>query len=273
MPHIDINGASIHYQSHGSGPESVVFSHGLLMSGEMYRAQIDALSTRYRCIAYDHRGQGRSEVTETGYDMDALAFDAAELIRRLDAAPCHFVGLSMGGFVGLRLALHHPRLLRSVVLMDTSAEPEPEQNRGPYRRLAFVGRWFGFRWVAKPVMNILFGQTFMQDPARAEDRAYWHRHLLGLDRVGTSKAAHGVIDRAGVYDQLVNIRTPTLVLVGDEDTATPLHKSERMHAAIPGARLQVIPGAGHSASIEQPAAVTAALQEFLAATANESPAE
>jgi pimeloyl-ACP methyl ester carboxylesterase len=263
MPTCVINGANIHYEESGSGPETIIFSHGLLMSGEMFRDQMQALSSRYRCISYDHRGQARSEVTETGYDMDSLAADAAVLIRELDAAPCHFVGLSMGGFIGMRLAIHHRDLLRSLVLMDTSADPEPEKNRGPYRRLAFIGRWFGFRPVIKPILNIMFGQTFLADPAAAAAREKWKKHLLNLDRVGTSRAAHGVIDRAGVYEQLGTIVTPTLVMVGDEDVATVPAKAERMHQAIKGSKLVVIPGAGHSASIEQPALVTRAIEDFL----------
>jgi 3-oxoadipate enol-lactonase len=263
MPTRVINGAQIHYEEAGSGPETIVFSHGLLMSGEMFSEQMQALSSRYRCISYDHRGQGRSEVTPSGYDMDSLAADAAALIRELGAAPCHFAGLSMGGFVGMRLAIRHPDLLRSLILMDTSADPEPEQNRGPYRRLAFVGRWFGFRPVVKPVMNIMFGRTFLADPTKKAIREKWRNHLLQLPRIGTYRAAHGVIDRQGVYDQLGRIDTPTLVLVGDEDVATVPAKAERMHQAIAGSKLVIVPGAGHSASIEQPALVTKAIEDFL----------
>jgi len=270
MPTRTINGARIHYDDVGTGPETIVFSHGLLMSGEMFEAQVQALSGRYRCISYDHRGQARSEVTESGYDMDSLTSDAAALIRELDAAPCHFAGLSMGGFVGMRLAIRHPELLKSLILMDTSADPEPEQNKGPYRRLALIGRWLGFRPVIKPLMNIMFGQTFLADPKMARVRAKWRNHLLGLDRKGTNHAAHGVIDRQGVYDQLGHIGTPTLILVGDEDVATVPAKAERMHQAITGSTLVVVPGAGHSASIEQPELVTGAIGNFLESLRDEA---
>ncbi|MGD8679924.1 MAG: alpha/beta hydrolase, partial [Lysobacterales bacterium] len=94
---------------------------------------------------------------------------------------------------------------------------------------------------------------------------HWRRHLLGLNRVGTARAAHAVIDRKGVYDQLDRVSTPTLILVGDEDVATVPAKAERLHAAITGSELVTIPGAGHSSSIEQPGLVTAAIREFLAA--------
>lgn len=263
MPQIQINGASIFYEEAGTGPETIVFSHGLLMNGDMFSEQVKALSGRYRCISYDHRGQSRSEVTATGYDMDSLTEDAAELIRKLDCAPCHFAGLSMGGFVGMRLAIRQPELLRSLILMETTADPEPEQNRGPYRRLAFIGRWLSFRLVIKPLMNIMFGRSFLEDPSKEPIRTKWRNHLLGLNRIGTSKAAHGVIDREGVYDQLSAIATPTLIIVGEEDVATPPPKSERMHEGISGSVLKKLPRGGHSASIEEPEAVTGAMEEFL----------
>lgn len=264
MPTMKINGANIYYEDIGSGPETIVFSHGLLMSGDMFADQVRALSDRYRCISYDHRGQSRSEVTASGYDMDSLTEDAATLIRELDCAPCHFAGLSMGGFVGMRLAIRQPELLKSLVLMDTTADPEPEENQGPYRKLAFIGRWLGFRLVVDKLMNIMFSQSFLHDPAKVEVRSKWKNHLLSLNRKGTSRAAHGVIDREGVYEQLDKIHLPTLIVVGDEDVATVPMKSERMHAAIKDSKLAVIPKAGHSASIEEPEAVVHAMEEFLA---------
>jgi len=91
MPRLCVNGATIHYEEHGTGPETIVFAHGLLWSGRMFDRQVDALKDRYRCITFDFRGQGQSEVTATGYDMDTLAADAAALIEVLHCAPCHRV--------------------------------------------------------------------------------------------------------------------------------------------------------------------------------------
>jgi pimeloyl-ACP methyl ester carboxylesterase len=263
MPYKKINGANLYFEEHGAGEETVVFSHGLLMSADMFSDQIRELSSSYRCISFDHRGQARSEVTASGYDMDSLTDDAAELIQALDAAPCHFVGLSMGGFVGMRLAIRQPGLLRSLVLLETTADPEPEENKGPYRKLAFIGRWLGFRLVIGKLMNIMFSQSFLKNPEKGAARERWRSHLLGLNRKGTSRAAHGVIDREGVYDQLDRIDLPTLIIVGDEDVATVPAKSERMHAAIRDSKLVVIPKAGHSASIEEPEAVTREIEGFL----------
>ena len=264
MPTLRVNGANLHYEEHGSGPETVVFAHGLLWSGRMFDAQVAALGGRHRCIAFDFRGQGESEVTADGYDMDTLAEDAAALIEALGAAPCHFVGLSMGGFIGMRLAIRRPHLLRSLVLMETSADPEP--NALKYRALGTVVRIFGrrgFRMVMGRVMKIMFGRKFLEDPAREADRRLWRERGMANDPVGIVRALNGVIDRRGVHDELGRIALPTLVMVGDQDVATVPAKAERIAAAIPGARLVVIPGAGHTSSAEEPELVNRELVKFL----------
>ena len=261
MPFINANDAELYYEEHGSGDETIVFSHGLLMSSDMFRSQIDALSSRYRCITYDHRGQGRSQVTKDGYDIDNVTEDAIGLIEKLNAAPCHFVGLSMGGFAGMRIAIRRPELLRSLTLVETSADPEP--NAKPYTIMSLVGRWLGFGLVISRVMKIMFGETFLNDPARKSEREDWRNRILNNDRLGTTRAASGVINREGVYGQLDSIRTPTLIMVGEEDIATIPEKSQRMHDRINGSKLVTIPGAGHSSSIEQPESVTREIESFL----------
>ena len=112
-------------------------------------------------------------------------------------------------------------------------------------------------------MKIMFGKTFLEDSARSHTRDHWQKQIISLDRIGTSGAAHGVIDRDGVYAQLDRIDKPTLILVGDEDVATPLPEAERMREAIKDSKLVVIPRAGHSSTIEEPAVVNEALEEFL----------
>lgn len=263
MPHRRVNGATLYYEEHGTGPETLVFAHGLLLNGRMFEAQVQALKERSRCITFDFRGQGRSEVTASGYDMDTLTEDAAALIRALGAAPCHFVGLSMGGFVGMRLAIRYPELIRSLILLNTSADPEPRENILRYRMLNIMALWFGFGFVAPTVMPILFGQKFLTDPARTPERDLWRERLLKNNRRGIFRAVKGVISRPGIADQLHAIRVPTLILAGEQDIATLPMKSEEMHSRITGSQLVIIAGAGHSSPIEEPEAVTRAIEDFL----------
>jgi len=263
MPRLRVNGADLYYEAQGSGSETIVFAHGLLWSGRMFDAQVAALQDRHRCVTFDFRGQGRSAVTRDGYDMDTLAEDAAALLGALGAAPCHFAGLSMGGFVALRLGARRPELVRSLILMETSADPEPAENVPRYRQLGRVVRLVGLAPVAPRVMPIMFGRTFMTDPARAAERREWRRRMAANHRVGISRALNGVIERAGVYEEIDRITAPTLVIVGEQDVATVPEKARRIAGRIPGARLVTIPGAGHTSTVEQPAAVTAAIAEFL----------
>jgi 3-oxoadipate enol-lactonase len=263
MPHIKINGVNYYYEEHGSGKETIVFSHGLLWSGAMFAKQVAALKNRYRIITYDHRGQGQTEVSKDGYDMDTLTNDALELIKALEAAPCHFAGLSMGGFVAMRLAIRHPELLKSVILMETSADPEPEENRPKYRMLGLIERYISIKLVSPRVMNIMFSKTFMNDPNRAAERAEWKRRMESSDPVGIYRALMGVITRQSVYEQLGKINLPTLVMVGDEDVATVPAKAERIHAAIKGSKLVYIPQAGHTSSVEQGEQLSKEIEDFL----------
>ncbi len=267
MPHLQINGANIYYEEYGAGQETIVFSHGLLWSGLMFYDQIAALKNQYRCITFDFRGQGQSEVTQSGYDIESLYADAVALIEVLGCSPCHFVGLSMGGFVGLRVAIRRPDLLKSLILIETSSDPEPKENIGRYRILNFVARWIGLRAVADRVMEIMFGQKFLNDPERVHLKREWKERMVANHRIGITRAVSGVITRDGVTEQLDKIGVPTLIIVGDQDVATVPAKAELIHAGIPNSKLVVIPGAGHTSTVEEPVAVTAAMAEFLTSLA------
>jgi pimeloyl-ACP methyl ester carboxylesterase len=265
MPLIHVNGTDLFYEDTGPGStgETIVFSHGLLFSSLAWESQTMHLRERYRCIAYDHRGQGRSaECDLDSIDMERVYDDAVSVIDQLVGGPVHFCGLSMGGFVGMRLAARKPRTVRSLMLLETSADPEPQENVPRYRLLANIARLFGVGVVADRVEKIMFSKTFLNDPSRESERAFWRARLLETRR-SIHRAVRGVVERRGVYDELGQIEVPTLVLVGEEDVATVPAKAERIHAAIRGSRLIRIPGAGHSSAVEQPARVNAALDEFL----------
>lgn len=262
------DGALIHYTDTGAPadrPEAptVFFGHGLLFSGWMFHPQIEALQDSYRCVTIDWRGQGRSAAVRGGYDMDTLAADAAALIGHLDVAPVHYVGLSMGGFIGQRIAARQPHLVRSLTLLDTSAGPEDPDKAGQYKLLAAIYRVTGIAPLRKKVLPLMFGPAFLADPASPSLIAEWEQRLGRCQRAGISRAVRGVADRTAVEAEIGSITVPTLVVVGADDAATPVAKSEKIAATIPGARLTVIPGCGHTSTLEQPAAVTGLLREFL----------
>ena len=263
MPTLTLHGVPVYAEDSGGAGEPVVFCHGLLMSSRMFEAQVAALSPRLRCVAYDLPGHGRSgDAPGRSYSIEQAYEDSVALIEQMGLAPCHFVGLSMGGFVGLRIAARRPDLLRTLTVLDSSADGEPAANVPKYRRLALVARLFGPGVVVNPVMPILFSRTFLNDPAKAGVRERWRRELKA-NRRGVVRAVLGVIEREGVADALPGITTPTLVMLGAEDVATPACHSEKIRDLVPGARMVTVPGAGHSATVEQPELVSRALLEFL----------
>jgi len=265
MPEIQVNGVKLYYEEAGSGPETVVFSSSYLMDNTHYTPQIEALKDRYRCLAYDHRGHGRSEVTEDGYEMENLYADAAAYIEALDCAPCHWVGLSTGGFIGLRLGIRRPDLVKSLILMATSAGAESAWTRLQYNILMLMIRWLGWRSVTGTIMKLFFSKNFLKDPARQGLVEDVRARIMANDRLGMIKFGKGIFVRDSVDKHLGSIKTPTLMVVGDEDKPTPIEEAERIAEGIPGAKLVIIPGAGHISTLDQPEAVNAAIEEFLAA--------
>jgi len=264
MPYLPINECKYYYEIHGpeDAEETIVFSHGLLWSGRLFHKQVAYLKGRYKIVTYDHRGQGKSEVTERGYDMDSLYRDACELITRLELGSVHFVGLSMGGFIGMRLAARNPELVKSLVLIETSAQKEP--NVFKYTLLNTLVKLLGIEAVSDRVMPIMFGQTFLNDPNRVWEKNEWKAYLESNSK-SITKAVKGIINRNDVVQELKKINCPVLVLVGTEDIATVPEKAEFIHSQIPQSQLRYIQNAGHSSSIEEPEQVNHYLDEFLGA--------
>lgn len=263
MPKVDVNGVELHYEEYGEGDETIVFSHGYLMSHKMFAAQIDALKDRYRIIAYDHRGHGGSEPYTDDFDMYDLVDDGAALIDKLVGGPVHFMGMSTGGFVAMRLMIRRPELLKSVVLIDTSADAESVEGLKQYKLMLAVVRWLGVRFVYGKAVKILMGERFRKNPARQEEYQTWRRYILGLNSRAISQFGHAIFNRDSVHDQLSKIDIPTLVIVGEEDIATPPEKAKRIAAALPNSQLVTIPNAGHTSPVEEPSAVTDAINDFM----------
>jgi 3-oxoadipate enol-lactonase len=261
MPFIQINNCNFYYEIHGAGAETIVLAHGLLWSGDMFHKQVEHLKDRYRIVTYDHRGQGRSQVTADGYDMDRQYEDAVALIEQLELGRVHFGGLSMGGFIGMRIAARRPDLLRSLILMETSAQPEP--NTFKYGILNTLVKLLGVPSVTGPVMKIMFGEKFLQDPARREERKIWRANLERNPKT-IVRAVTGVLQRKGVEEEIRGIQCPTLILVGTQDKATTPEKAEFIHARIPGSILRYIEGSGHTACVEEPEAYNREIDAFLA---------
>lgn len=263
MPYLRVNGCRYFYLDEGDGPEAVFFGHGYLMTHRLFDAQVAALKERYRCVAVDWRGQGQSEVTAGGYGVPSLADDAIALIEKLEIGPCHYVGLSMGGFVGYHVALRRPDLLRTLSLLDTQAGNEGWPAWLKYHVLLLAVRLLGYDAVMDRVLPLMFGPDFLHNAARQDEVERWKGIITAQDRVGIFRAGIGIFNRPDMVERLSEIQTPTLVLTGEADVPTPPAAARLTHAGLPNAELLILPGAGHSSAVERPDAVTKALITFL----------
>lgn len=267
MPRQALNKARLNVVESGTGEETLVLLHGLLFSHRMFDAQVAVLQSRFRCVRLDFRGQGDSEVTRSGYDLDTLADDVIALIDHLDRGPVHLLGFSMGGMVAQRLALKRPALLRSLVLMNTSAEPEPKRKRPRFAVLNFAARFLGLEKVAPRILPLLFSDRFIEDPARREERERWLAMVTANDRIGASRAVRGVVSRRSILERIHRIELPTLIIAADRDRATAPTRARNMHERINGSRLVTIEGSGHMITAEKPGEVNRALESFYASIA------
>jgi pimeloyl-ACP methyl ester carboxylesterase len=262
------HGAAIHYSDTGApsgniAAETVVFGHGLLFGGWMFDDQTAALRAQYRCVSIDWRGQGASPASPDGYDMDTLTDDALALIETLGVAPVHYVGLSMGGFVGLRLGARRPDVVQSLVLLNTSAEAEDPGKSRRYKAMAAMYRLTGMLPLVPALKRTMFGPSFRRNPSSRQVLQHWRATLRQSSRSGISKAVLAVANRVPVEDELAGIDVPTLLIAGADDVALPSLHAAHVADRIAGARLHIIPHCGHSSSLEQPAVVAGLLREFL----------
>lgn len=263
MPTIAVNGTTLHYVDEGPrDARTLVLSPSMFFDTRMFAAQAAALSDRFRIIRYDHRGQGESaRDSRDKLDMDTLSEDAAALIEDLELGRCTFVGNSMGGFVGLRLAARRPDLIASAVLMGTSADVEEQADE--MDGLVEVLAEHGMEPVIDGVLHFMMGDTTLTDPSRAEVLA----EVTALLRSRTPEyadAAWNIAHRLDVLDELAGIRVPILVVAGTEDHTYPPHKSQQIVDGVPGARLEMMERTGHVHALENPKAVNAVLEKHLA---------
>jgi len=276
MATIRANGVDLYYERRGPRPhaagragapsygEPVLFVHGLFFSAAHWRPQMDALEGEYEVVAIDLRGQHRSEAPEdqAGYGLWNQVEDVLGIINGLGIAPVHYVGLSMGGMIGMRLALTRPDVLRSLTLMDTTAraeDPDRVDVSNTTRSLALSGE---LERILAVIPQSFLGEEFIaQHPDQVET---WIDSLRKGNVEGFMRALGGVIQRDDVTDRLGEIKLPTLVIHGGNDVLIELFKGEELAAKIPGARLEVIEGAGHQSNVDHPAEVARLIKDFLA---------
>jgi 3-oxoadipate enol-lactonase len=260
MPFRYVNGIYLRYETWGIGTTPLVLLHGLGSSADDWFLQLPAFAPHYLCVAVDLRGHGLSDKPEGRYSMELFASDVAELLRELDLAPAHILGLSLGGMVAQQVAIACPEVSRSLVLINTMPGLWPPSRgivRVGVRRLPRPWRRPDMAQVAARIAADLFpgpvsGFVRAQAEARmaANDPAAYRRATLAVARFWPGSA-------------LKRIACPTLIIAGEADRVIPAAYQARLRKALPHARFVAVPAAGHACNIDRPDVVNAAVLEFL----------
>jgi 3-oxoadipate enol-lactonase len=258
MPHLNVNGINLYYETTGHG-QPLVFIHGLGSSTRDWQDQVAAFSGTYQVTTLDLRGHGQSDKPKGPYSMAMFAADSAGLLDRLGLGTCHLVGLSLGGGVAFQLALDFARQVKTLTIVNSAPiglEDSPAGRAEVDRRTAIV-RQVGMKAMGQALSPNLFpaeGQadlreTFNQRWSENDPDAYLEA-LLSM--VGWS-----VMPRVGA------ITCPALILAADQDY-TPVALKQSYAALMPKAELVVIPDSHHALPMEKPAEFNRALGDFLA---------
>jgi 3-oxoadipate enol-lactonase len=255
---IRINGVELAYRFDGPANGRVVMMSNSLMSDyTMWDVTIPALTDRYRVLRYDTRGHGRSGTTSGPYSIGMLADDAVGLLDALGIQRVHFIGLSMGGMIGQQIGARYPDRVYSLSLCDTASEMPP---RSMWEERLSIARSQGIAGLLDGTIQRWFTGPFIaRDPQSIEGV----RRMISLTGVeGYIACASAVRDMAQTT-MLLQVKAPTLILVGRKDPACTVEQATVLHRMIDGSQMVVIENAAHLANIEQPQAFNRALRAFL----------
>ncbi|MFI5684432.1 alpha/beta fold hydrolase [Streptomyces sp. NPDC051636] len=246
------------------GPEvphgvPLVLVHGHPFDHTMWTPQLEALCATRRVIAPDLRGYGASPVVPGITPLPRFARDIAELLDELKVESFVLAGLSMGGQIVMDCYRQFPGRVRGLVLADTF--PAAETPEGKRARAAMADRLLreGMSGYADEVL-----EQMVAPYAAPEVKSHVHRMMTDTPPEGAAAALRGRAERPDYRDLLTRVAVPALVVVGADDTFTPVSDAEAMHAALPDSTLRVIEKAAHMPNLERPEEFNRVLVEFLA---------
>jgi len=247
---ITIADATLHVEQRGTGSDVLLIA-GLSDPLEAWQAQLDGLSDRHRLIAFDNRGAGRSPLPPGTLTVAAMADDAAEVLGALGAPRAHVAGFSGGSAIAQELALRHPGLVRSLVLVGTYA-------RADAYFLSMLASWRRMVETAPDERAMLEAFLLWVYTRRAHEDglvAAIIEEVLGFSHPQSVEAFLAQVDAFGAHDaldRLGGIAVPTLVLAGGDDIATPPALGRLVAERIPGAVFEVMEGEAHQPFQEAP---------------------
>ena len=262
MPHARLNDIDLHWGERGTG-DVLLFLHGFPFDRRLWDREIATLPAGWRAIAPDLRGFGASRDNGSApLTMARHARDMIALLDHLQIARALVCGLSMGGYVAFELLRAAPDRVRGLVLCDTRAEADAEPARVGRRETAERVRREGVEAVVDTLLPKLLAESTMQERPEVGERLAAIMASQSADAV--ARASLGMAERQDARTLLADIAVPTLVVAGAQDALIPPDVQRALAAAIPGARLALLPDAGHVANLDNPAAFGAAVHGFLA---------
>jgi 3-oxoadipate enol-lactonase len=255
---VQTNGIELSYSVEGQGPW-LVMSHSLACNHSMWDEQAQLLKSRYRVLRFDTRGHGGSDAPAGAYTMEMLSEDLCGLLDALSIEHPHFIGLSMGGMIGMTFALKYPKRFRTLIVCDTSSRMPPEAAPIWEGRIKIAAEQ-GMEPLVEPTLQRWFTEPFYQSNKAVMKRvAQMIRTTSPAGYIGCCKA----IPSINLTDRLPSLTVPVQVVVGEQDVGTPVAMSRAIQDAIAGSEIVVIPSASHLSNLEQPAAFNNAVAEFL----------
>jgi 3-oxoadipate enol-lactonase len=248
----------IGYGSRGYGVP-LVLMHAFPLSREMYAEQADALDKIARVLTFDAPGVGNSESGEVS--IHGLADLAVGLMDALQIKTAVVGGVSMGGYAALSFARRYPDRLRALILADTRASADTDEGRAGRRALADLAIEKGASAVAEQMLPKVLGASTLKRRRKVVDRVRKMIEATPPETIAALSIALG--ERDDSTPALSNIRVPTLVITGEEDSITPPSEAREWGSLIPDARIVEINEAGHLANLEMPERFNALVLEFL----------
>lgn len=257
-----INGWAISYNSYGAKSGlPVVFIHGFPFSQEMWKPQVAALSPQFLVVTYDVRGHGGTEVGDGQYTLEFFLDDFLGLLDHLRIEKAVAVGLSMGGYIALRAIERNPERFRALVLCDTRSEADTDETKLKRTSSIKLVKQEGVKKFAEGFVKSVFApQTLEGKPGTVK---LIHEIIERMSPLAIAGTLLALAARTDTTASLPKIKVPTLILVGESDTLTPVPAAQSMHANIQGSELHVIPKAAHLSNLENPDEFNRLLLNFL----------
>lgn len=240
---------------------TVVFIHGFPHTHHLWDEQVKGLASQLRVITYDLREHGQSQIGDGTLLIEFFVDDLISLLDHLQLQQVTLVGLSMGGYIALRAMERNPERFESLVLCDTSSDPDNNAAKLKRAKSIQMIREKGLEsFVESYTDGVLMPETLRKNP-ELQNR---FRKMILENKPPTVKGTFAALSaRMDMNPVLSSIRVPTLIIVGEKDQITPLEQAKKLQAGISGSRLEIIPGVGHLSSFESPEVFNSALLQFL----------